>query len=69
MRCDKRRQIPAVSKILDALGHSDLPRPFVVEFVARRSVFKNGVKFATSNPSGGKPPHSKAGRPHKKFNR
>jgi L-seryl-tRNA(Ser) seleniumtransferase len=36
MRCDKRRQIPAVSKILDALGHSDLPRPFVVEFVRRR---------------------------------
>ena len=33
MRRDKRRQIPAVSKILDALGHSDLPRPFVVEIV------------------------------------
>jgi len=35
MRCDKRRQIPAVSKILDALGHSDLPRPFVVQLVRR----------------------------------
>ena len=35
MRCDKRRQIPAVSKILDVLGHSDLPRPFVVEIVRR----------------------------------
>jgi L-seryl-tRNA(Ser) seleniumtransferase len=33
MRRDKRRQIPAVSKILDALGDSDLPRPFVVEIV------------------------------------
>ncbi len=33
MRCDNRRQIPAVSKILDALGHSDLPRPIVVEIV------------------------------------
>jgi L-seryl-tRNA(Ser) seleniumtransferase len=36
MRCDKRRQIPAVSKILDVLGHSDLPRPFVVEIVRRK---------------------------------
>ena len=36
MRCDKRRQIPAVSKILDALGHSDLPRRFVVEIVRRK---------------------------------
>ena len=36
MRRDKRRQIPAVSKILDALGHSDLPRPFVVEIVRRK---------------------------------
>jgi L-seryl-tRNA(Ser) seleniumtransferase len=36
MRCDKRRQIPAVSKILDALGHFDLPRPFVVEIVRRK---------------------------------
>src|SRR4029077_5584446 len=36
MRCDKRRQIPAVSKILDGLGHSNLPRPFVVELVRRK---------------------------------
>jgi L-seryl-tRNA(Ser) seleniumtransferase len=36
MRCDKRRQIPAVSKILDALGDFDLPRPFVVEIVRRK---------------------------------
>jgi L-seryl-tRNA(Ser) seleniumtransferase len=35
MRCDKRRQIPAVSKILDAVGHSNLPRRFVVEIVRR----------------------------------
>jgi L-seryl-tRNA(Ser) seleniumtransferase len=36
MRCDDRRQIPAVSKILDALGRSDLPRRFVVELVRRK---------------------------------
>ena len=30
-----RRRIPAVSKILDALGCSDLPRPVVVEIVRR----------------------------------
>lgn len=35
MKCDKRRQIPAVSKVLDALGHSDLPRRFVVDIVRR----------------------------------
>jgi L-seryl-tRNA(Ser) seleniumtransferase len=35
MRRDKRRQIPAMSKILDALGDSDLPRPFVVDIVRR----------------------------------
>jgi L-seryl-tRNA(Ser) seleniumtransferase len=35
MRCDKRRQIPAVSKILDALGNFDLPRRFVVEIIRR----------------------------------
>ena len=35
MRRDNRRHIPAVSKILDALGYSDLPRPFVVEVVRR----------------------------------
>ncbi|MGC2626891.1 MAG: L-seryl-tRNA(Sec) selenium transferase, partial [Candidatus Udaeobacter sp.] len=36
IRCDKRRQIPAVSKILAALGHSNLPRPFVVEIIRRK---------------------------------
>jgi len=36
MRRDKRRQIPAVSKILDALNYSGLPRPFVVEIVRRK---------------------------------
>jgi L-seryl-tRNA(Ser) seleniumtransferase len=35
MRCDKRRQIPAVSKILDAFGNFDLPRPLIVEIVRR----------------------------------
>lgn len=36
IRRDERRQIPAVSKILDALGQSDLPRPFVVGLVRRK---------------------------------
>jgi len=36
IRRDKRRQIPAVSKILGALGHSNLPRPFVVEIIRRK---------------------------------
>jgi len=31
-----RRKIPAVSKILDALGRCDLPRPVVVDIVRRR---------------------------------
>ena len=31
-----RRQIPAVSKILDALGQCDLPRPVIVELVRRK---------------------------------
>src|SRR5213592_2172857 len=30
-----RRKIPAVSKVLDALGHYDLPRPLVVDLVRR----------------------------------
>ena len=33
MRRENRRQIPAVSKILDALGYSDLPRRLVVDIV------------------------------------
>jgi len=36
IRCDNRRQIPAVSKVLDALGQFDLPRRFVVEIVRRK---------------------------------
>lgn len=36
MRRDKRRQIPAVSKILDAVGNFDLPRPLIVEIVRRK---------------------------------
>jgi L-seryl-tRNA(Ser) seleniumtransferase len=36
MRRDKRRQIPPVSKILDAVGDSDLPRPFVVDVVRHK---------------------------------
>jgi L-seryl-tRNA(Ser) seleniumtransferase len=31
-----RRQIPAVSRILDAVGYCDLPRPFVVELIRRK---------------------------------
>ena len=46
MKCDKRRQIPAVSKVLDALGSSDLPRPFVVEIVRRKlsEIRANGAR-------------------------
>src|SRR5215469_5591967 len=36
MRHDKRRQIPAVSRILDAVGNFDLPRPLIVEIVRRK---------------------------------
>jgi L-seryl-tRNA(Ser) seleniumtransferase len=39
-----RRKIPAVSKILDALGRCDLPRPVVVDLVRRRlSQIRAGV--------------------------
>jgi L-seryl-tRNA(Ser) seleniumtransferase len=31
-----RRQIPAVARILDALGHCDLPRPVIVDLVRRK---------------------------------
>jgi len=31
-----RRQIPAVNRILDALGHCDLPRPVIVDLVRRK---------------------------------
>ena len=30
-----RRGIPAVNKVLDALGHYDLPRPVIVDFIRR----------------------------------
>lgn len=36
MKPGTRRQIPAVSRMLDALGECDLPRPFVVELVRRK---------------------------------
>ena len=31
-----QRQIPAVNRILDALGHSDLPRPIIVDLIRRK---------------------------------
>ena len=36
MKSPLRRQIPAVSKVLDALGRCGVPRPLVVEFVRRK---------------------------------
>ena len=36
MNSAARRQIPAVSTVLDALSHRGLPRPFVVEVVRRK---------------------------------
>jgi L-seryl-tRNA(Ser) seleniumtransferase len=36
LKSSTRWQIPAVSKILDALGQSDLPRPIVVDLVRRK---------------------------------
>ena len=36
MKSGVRRQIPAVSRILDALGQCDLPRPFLVELIRRK---------------------------------
>jgi len=36
VKSEPRRKIPAVSKILDALGRCDLPRPVVVDLVRRR---------------------------------
>ena len=30
-----RRRVPAVSKVLDALGHYDLPRPLIVDLIRR----------------------------------
>src|SRR5207244_10936187 len=31
-----RRQIPGVNRILDAVGHCDLPRPVIVDLVRRK---------------------------------
>jgi L-seryl-tRNA(Ser) seleniumtransferase len=36
IRSRARRQIPAVAKVLDALGHCDLPRPVVVDVIRRK---------------------------------
>ena len=36
MKALARRQIPAVSRILDALDQCDLPRPFILELVRRK---------------------------------
>src|SRR6184192_2289111 len=36
MKALVRRQIPAVSRILDALGQCALPRPLIVELVRRK---------------------------------
>jgi L-seryl-tRNA(Ser) seleniumtransferase len=36
MKSGMRRQIPAVSRILDALGQCDLPRPFIIELIRRK---------------------------------
>jgi len=36
MNAPVRRQIPAVSRILDALGQCDLPRPLIVQLVRRK---------------------------------
>jgi len=44
VKSEPRRKIPAVSKILDALGRYDLPRPVVVDLVRRRvSQIRAGV--------------------------
>ena len=57
MRCDKRRQIPAVSKVLDAIGHSDLPRRFVVEIVRRElSRFVAALALRNRSHRGSYPP-------------
>ncbi|MGH7984444.1 MAG: L-seryl-tRNA(Sec) selenium transferase [Candidatus Udaeobacter sp.] len=36
IRSRARRQIPAVARILDALGHCDLPRPLIVDLIRRK---------------------------------
>jgi len=36
VKSDARRQIPAVTNVLDALGECDLPRPIVVDLIRRK---------------------------------
>ncbi|PYL60067.1 MAG: L-seryl-tRNA(Sec) selenium transferase [Verrucomicrobia bacterium] len=36
IKSHRRRRIPAVTRILDALGHCDLPRPVIVDLVRRK---------------------------------
>src|SRR5207253_3300521 len=36
IKSHRRRRIPAVTRILDALGHCDLPRPVSVDLVRRK---------------------------------
>jgi L-seryl-tRNA(Ser) seleniumtransferase len=36
VRSRARRQIPAVARILDALGHDDLPRPLIVDVIRHK---------------------------------
>src|SRR5437667_12069681 len=36
VKSSARRQIPAVGRILDALGQCDLPRPVVVDLIRRK---------------------------------
>jgi L-seryl-tRNA(Ser) seleniumtransferase len=47
IRSDKRRHIPAVSKVLTALNYPDLPRRFVVEMVRRELSEIRAVKSLT----------------------
>jgi len=46
VKSGSRRDIPAVSKVLDALGHYDLPRPLIVD-VVRRELSKVRAKTET----------------------
>jgi len=46
VKAGSRRDIPAVSRVLDALGHYDLPRPLIVDLV-RRELSKVRAKAET----------------------
>ena len=50
IKANPRRQIPAVGKILDALGRFDLPRPVVVNLIRQRL---SQLRAATSVPGFG----------------